>query len=193
MSILAGMTGPTGSGKSSAAATARSAGIKVIDCDLLAREAVLPGTPGLDALVGAFGKKVLNTDGTLNRKAMAAAAFCDREHTELLNRTLLPHIILLVEKQIDGQRVLLDAPTLFESGLDRICDTTLAVLADNDIRISRIIARDGLTLNEAKLRISAGKPDEFYRCRAAYILYNNGDKEAFEKDAAAVFGNIFSR
>ena len=187
MSITVGLTGPSGAGKSMASAVAAENGFFVIDCDKTARKAVEPGTPGLSALVSAFGNGILDADGFLNRKELAAAAFSSAEKTELLNKTLLPHIAALIEPELCREYVLLDAPTLYESGLDKKCDVTVAVLADVSERTERIIRRDGLTLNEARLRISAGKPDSFYLERADKILYNNGDFKSFLSDAEELF------
>lgn len=191
MSILVGLTGPTGSGKSRAAQVAQKMGIKVIDCDKVARQAVMPGTKGLSALVSAFGDGILAPDGSLDRKKMAATAFETKEKTELLNRTLLPHITELVRSQLDGERVLLDAPTLFESGMDSICDCTVAVLADDATRLSRIIARDGLTLKEAEVRMGAGKPNTYYIERADHIVYNNDGPNIFEFEISGLFKIIY--
>ncbi len=181
MSVMIGLTGPTGAGKSLAASEAEKFGLTVIDCDITARKATEKGTEGLKALTDVFGKEILNGDGTLNRKALAKAAFATEEKTELLNRTLLPHIVTLVEKQADGRNVLVDAPTLFQSGLDRQCFKTVAVLADDETRIKRIMRRDGITLNEARLRLNAGKTDAFFKDRADYVIYNNGNESEFKK------------
>ncbi len=191
MSILIGLTGPTGAGKSSAASACAGMGLDVIDCDLLARRAVEKGTPGLAALTEAFGEKILLSDGALNRKALAAAAFSSPERTELLNRVLLPHIARLVTAVAEGKNALLDAPTLFESGLDKLCTATVAVTADRKIRRARIISRDGLTPEQADLRLNAGKTDEFYRSRADFLLYNNGDENAFLKRFSDIIKKIY--
>ena len=119
MSVIIGLTGPTGAGKSTAAAAAEKFGLQVIDCDKLARAAAEKGTDGLKALVAAFGKEILLTDGSLDRRALAAAAFASPQKTELLNETILPHIVNLVLAEAEGKNVLLDAPTLFEAGLTR--------------------------------------------------------------------------
>lgn len=190
MSMVIGLTGPTGSGKSNASRIAEDFGLQVIDCDKTAREATVKGTKGLNALVCVFGEEILLPDGSLNRKALAALAFKDKQSTDLLNKTILPYIADLVIKQAAGQDTLLDAPTLFESGINKICNKTIAVLADKDIRLKRIIARDNLTLKEAETRINAGKDEEFYRERADYILYNNGDENAFLKRFSDILKEI---
>lgn len=191
MKKMIGLTGPTGAGKTLASLVAQNLGVQVIDCDQLARKAVLPETEGLAALVETFGKEILNEDGTLNRKELAARAFCDAEHTDLLNRTLLPHIVPLVEAERTSEQVLLDAPTLFESGLQEECDAVVAVLADPALRRARIMARDGITEAAAQQRMNAGKSDSFYKERTNYLLYNNGDEEAFQREAAALFEKLF--
>ena len=188
--MIIGLTGPTGAGKSSASDLARSIGFNVVDCDKLARVAVEKGTEGLKALVSAFGDEILNSDGGLNRKALAQKAFSSHENTELLNKTLLPHIVELVEKQAIGEKVILDAPTLFESGIDSMCDTTVAVLCDKEIRLSRIVKRDNLDTDSALLRINAGKPDDFYIKNAEHIVYNNGDNEDFLNKFSKIISEI---
>lgn len=190
MSIIIGLTGPTGSGKSSACKLCESYGLKHIDCDLLARKAVEKGSNGLKALVNAFGSGILNQDGTLNRKLLAKIAFSEKAKTELLNATIFPFIRALVMEETKSGNILLDAPTLFESKIDNICFKTIAVLSDKEIRIKRIIARDSLTEEEALTRISAGKTDNFYKEYANYIVYNNKTEEEFLKEFSLVLESI---
>lgn len=190
MSIIIGLTGPTGSGKSSACSLCENYGLKHVDCDLLARKAVEKGSTGLKALVDAFGNEILNSDGTLNRKLLAKIAFSDRTKTELLNATIFPFIRALVLEETKSGNILLDAPTLFESKIDNICTTTIAVLSDKDIRVKRIIARDNLTESQALTRISAGKTDNFYKEYANYVVYNNKTEEEFLKEFSLVLESI---
>ena len=172
MSLIIGLTGPTGSGKTTVSKAAESLGFKIIDCDKIARKAVEKGEEGLKSIVAAFGEEILLKDGELDRKALALAAFSSKEKTELLNKTLLPYIVEKVKAKIEGEYILLDAPTLFESGLNSICQATVAVLCDENIRKVRIINRDGLSEGEADLRMNAGKKDEFYLEKTENIIYN---------------------
>ena len=179
MRTVIGLTGPTGAGKSSVTAVAEELGFKVVDCDKLARVAVEKGSDGLDAVVNVFGDDILNSDGTLNRAVLAQKAFSTPENTELLNKTLLPYIMMLVREEIDCDKVLLDAPTLFESGADSICDEVITVISDEKTRLARIMERDGIDEEAALLRIKAGKPDEFYIEKTDNIVYNDCELSVF--------------
>ena len=191
MSIIVGLTGPTGAGKSSASAVCAALGVKHIDCDIIARKATETGAKGLLAVINAFGEDILNTDGSLNRKALAEKAFKNAESTKLLNETLLPIIKEMVLAEIDQDFVLLDAPTLFESGVDEICNKTVAVLSDKEIRLKRILARDNITKEQALLRINAGKPDEFYKEKCDFVIYNNADEHTFNNNFLNLLKEIF--
>ena len=172
---IIGLTGPTGAGKSSLNEIFKSHGYCVIDCDTVARQAVETGSEGLKSLVAAFGDGILNSDNSLNRKALAKIAFSSKDKTELLNKTILPHISELIFDMIkDKEKVVLDAPTLFESGLNSICDITVSVLAEKSSRINRIMARDNIGKADAVLRADAGKTDDFYIKNSDFVFYNNG-------------------
>lgn len=190
MSIVIGLTGTTGAGKSSLSEIAKKYGFNVIDCDKVARLATEKGTDGLKALIKVFDEDILNSDGTLNRRRLALTAFSNSEKTELLNKTILPFIAHMIKDEIKKNNTLLDAPTLFESGVNKLCFKTVAVLADREIRLQRIIKRDNLTLNEANTRIGAGKSDDFFKENADYVIYNNGDEEVFKKHFSDILEQI---
>ena len=190
MNIIIGLTGPTGSGKSSASVVAKEFGLKLADCDKIARQAVEKDSDGLTAVVNAFGKDILNPDGTLDRKVLAKKAFSSREQTELLNKTIFPFIRELVLNETKSGNILMDAPTLFESGINEICYKTIAVLSNKKNRLARIIERDNLTEEEALLRMSAGKNDDFYLKNADYIIYNNDSQEEFLKEFKEILSKI---
>ena len=193
MSYVLGLTGPTGAGKGIFSSCAKELGFNIIDCDLAAREAVLKGTPALKVLSETFGKKILFENGELNRKMLASIAFSSKENTELLNKAVLPYISEIVISRIKGDFVLLDAPTLFESGINKLCNSTVAVLAPIDIRRKRIIERDRLDLKSANLRLNAGKPDTFYYDNAEKVIINDGNVDSFEKKVKIYLQDIIRR
>ncbi len=179
MKFILGLTGPTGSGKTTACKAAADLGFFVIDCDKTARKAT-QNENCLKALAKKFGKEILNSDGSLNRKELAQKAFSSKENTQLLNVTIFPFILEILKGEIisaDAKFILLDAPTLFESGVDSLCNDTCAILADEKSRLKRIIERDNMDEESAVLRINAGKSDEYYKAHTKHILYNNNNEE----------------
>lgn len=190
MSYILGLTGPTGAGKSIFSKCAGEFGFTVIDCDGVAREAVGKGMPALTRLCEVFGDEILLKNGELDRRKLALIAFSSPDKTELLNETVLPFIKELVLGRIKGDFVLLDAPTLFESGIDKICDATVAVTAPVAVRKERITKRDGIDCVAADMRISAGKTDDFYRENADIVLENNETVENFIKKVKIYLSNI---
>ncbi len=184
---IIGLTGPTGAGKSSLHGVAKELGFRVIDCDKVAREVADSGIL-VAALQKQFGGDVVE-NGALNRKLLAARAFSSPENTEALNRIMLPAIADKIKSELQG-KVLLDAPTLFESGLHRLCDSTVCVLSSEENRKKRIIERDGLDEKAASIRLSAAKSDEFFRSRADYTLYNDQNREDFIEQARKLLTKI---
>lgn len=181
MKFVVGLTGQTGAGKSSLWSTATKNGFLVIDCDAVAHE-VQQRESVKRALCDAFGADILSNDGRLDRRALASKAFETKDKTELLNKTVLPFIVADIEKRIDeaeNDYILLDAPTLFESGADSMCQVVIGVIADEQKRIDRIIKRDMLTDLQAKSRVAAGKSDEFYKEKCDYVLSNNVSVDEF--------------
>ncbi len=193
---IVGLTGPTGAGKSEAAHLLSEAGIPVVDADVLAREVTAKGHPCLHELAEAFSPAVLNEDGTLNRAALAAAAFASKEATARLNGITHPHIFRLAEARFaalwqEGVTLAaVDAPLLFESGMDTMCDCTVAVLAPAAVRQARICERDGITSEQAALRMHAQPDEAFYRERADEVLYNDGDLAAFRRAVGAWIAHL---
>ncbi len=188
---IIGLTGPTGAGKSSLTEAAEELGFKVIDCDLLARRAVEKDTDGLKAIIKVFGEDILEIDGSLNRKELAKKAFSSNENTLLLNKTIFPFIKKLCFDEISKHdKVILDAPTLFESGLNSICTKTIVVLADSKARLSRIMKRDNISEELALLRMNAGKNDDFYKQNADAILFNNGNALEFQNEFKRILSDI---
>lgn len=183
-----GLTGPTGAGKSTASKIFEKQGYHIVDTDKIARKAVEKGSPLLKRIAKAFGEDVINDDGTLNRKLLAKKAFETREKTEILNSINHPYIyekaLLEIEEYSNKgcDKFILDAPVLFESGGEKYCKKTVAVISSLEKRIERIIKRDNLTRKEAMRRINAQHSDDYYTDRADLVLYNNGEQRELENE-----------
>ncbi len=191
MSIIVGLTGPTGAGKSSISELAGRLGFTVIDCDAVARDES-KNEQMLCLLCEYFGDNIVK-DGVLDRAALAAAAFGSEQGREALNRITLPFIVKRIEQMIAGKpRVLLDAPTLFESGLSLRCDKIVSVLAPETVRRERIIKRDGLNDEAADRRLSAAKDDEFFSSQSDYVIINDGSEQELITKAEVILQNIIT-
>ena len=178
-----GVTGPSGSGKSLFGEFLRQQGLTVIDADQVYHELLIPPSPCLDALRSAFGDGILHADGSLNRAALSEVVFHDEEALTLLNKTVLDIVLvrireILRERETMGDSVVVvDAPTLIESGYHKECDRVISILAPASRRLERIMARDGISEERALARIQAQKDDAFYRDHSDHVLLNEGTKE----------------
>ena len=178
---IVGLTGQTGAGKSSVSKIIRSQGVEVIDCDLISREVVAREKRCVADLALEFSISILNIDGTLNRKKLGSIVFSDKQKLQRLNEIIFPYIKEYVFDRIDeldkmGVRlVVLDAPTLFESGLDADCDSVVSVIAPVVQRQNRIVIRDHLSDEEARNRIGSQHNDEYYTSRSQLVIVNDSD------------------
>ncbi len=176
---ILGLTGPSGTGKSLAARHLEGRGFIHIDADKSARSVVLPGTPCLKRLVEVFGLDILHEDGSLNRKKLAEFAF-GHGRVDELNAVTHPFIIEEIRRQLKvledngAKYVTLDAPALFESGANKLCNSVMALTSPLEDRVKRIMKRDGLSLIQAQTRLNAQPDNNFYISRADFVIENNG-------------------
>lgn len=175
---IIGITGQTGAGKSTVCKALVSRGFYHIDADAVAKSLYTKGAPILTELQKAFGSQILTADGELNRPALAAAAFRDRDSTARLNAIVHPAVTEKIRATIDEQRtkgvqcVLIDAIALFESGEAALCSRTVGVIAPEAVRLARITARDGLSEADALLRIRAQQDESFYVSHCDDVIRN---------------------
>ena len=189
---LIGLTGQSGAGKSTAAELFEENGMTVINADALVAEIYESSPACLKSVAASFGGDIINPDGTLNRKLLARRAFESKENTALLGAIVHPFVIaetLKILKTLSGT-VVFDAPQLFESNMDAVCDVIVSVTADEGVRAGRIIERDGLTREQARERISAQHSEEFFRSHSDYILENNGNIARFKAQTSALIEKI---
>jgi dephospho-CoA kinase len=175
--LRVGLTGSIAVGKSFVTSIFGELGCHVLDADKTARQVVMPGAPGLKALVETFGEEMLNEDGTLNRKQMAALVFADEQKRLLLNSILHPFIIARQDETIrewemkDPKGIaLVDAALMIESGGYKRFDKLIVVHCRPEVQLERLMLRDGLSLDEARRRINSQMPQEEKQKFADYLI-----------------------
>lgn len=194
--MIIGLTGQTGAGKSTVAEIFEKVGFALIDADQIARYVVEPGKPCLEELFDYFGDVIRNPDDTLNRKTLAKIAFTDQKKLESLNSITHPYITEEIFRQIGAYHeagrglILLDAPTLFESKASDFCDMIISVLAPAEIRCERIIRRDGITEEAAYERIHSQLPESFFIQHSDYVIRNQSDLSGLHAHAEEVAEKI---
>ncbi len=192
-----GLTGGVASGKSTVSAILRELGAVVIDADALAREVVGPGTPGLDAVVAAFGPEVLGPDGALDRARLGAIVFADADRRAALEAIVHPLVrargSAIEAAAPPGAVVVHDIPLLVETGQANSFDAVLVVDVPVDVQIARAVRDRGWSDDEARSRIAAQAPREDRLAVATYVIDNAGTTEDLRQRVAEVFGELTGR
>ena len=194
--LTVGLTGGIGSGKSTVSALLASYGAVVVDADVLAREVVAPGTPGLVAVVEAFGPAVLGPDGGLDRAALGATVFGDPAQLAKLNAILHPLIALRTAERFAAAAaagasvVIHDVALLVENGLAGSYDEVVVVVAGPAAQLTRLVGLRGLTADDARARMAAQASDEQRLAVATRVLHNDGPPEALEAQVQALWAGL---
>ena len=177
--MLIGLTGMSGAGKSTVAALLGKKGFRIIDCDALVHS--LYEDIRYIRLVGdAFGEEYISA-GAVDRKKLGTLVFSDAEALKKLNETVSPFIMKAVTERIeearaDGISTVLDAPLLFEYGLEAYCDCVIGVTADTGTAVKRLCSRDSRSEAEIRARLLSQHDARFFKEHCDYILENNGDE-----------------
>ncbi len=191
--MIIGLTGGSGSGKSSASQFFSQKGFEIIDFDALSKKVSSKGSKCLDELREVFGENIFAPDGSLLRRKLGDIVFADEKKLSILNSITHKYILKEADKllkEYDGKNIIFDAPLLFEAELDKKCDCTISILADPDIRIERIAKRDGISKPSAKNRIKSQKDDSFYLEKSDYIVYNEKDVASLYLELANILRSI---
>ena len=190
--MLIGLTGGIGSGKSTVAKRLVELGATEIDADLLAREVVAPGTPGLAAVAKRFGADLIASDGSLDRALLAARAFSDQANRKDLETILHPLIQKLSRERIASTPgiVIYTIPLLVETNSQLPFDKVITVSAPEDVRVRRLVESRGMSEADAKARISAQATDQQREEVADYIINSDCSMAELFKQVDSVFAEL---
>ena len=203
--ITIGLTGGSGVGKTTVCQFFKKYGIPSLDTDLVSRAVCQPGSPCLASLIEYFGKSIIRGDGTLNRRKLAVIVFEEKndekraEKLQMLNQITHRYILASCscwqnDRKAEGcSAAIIDAPLLFESGYNEHCDTVVGILADQEVRVARIMERDALDETAARARISAQKSEAFLREHCDHLIMNNGTLDETEAQVRAVAEAILGK
>ncbi|WP_375431696.1 dephospho-CoA kinase [uncultured Friedmanniella sp.] len=195
--LRVGLTGGIASGKSAVAAGLGARGAVVIDSDVLARAVVEPGTPGLEAVVQRFGPEVLDANGRLDRPRLGSVVFADPGARRDLERIIHPLVrarAAAIEQQADPDAVVLHViPLLVETGQQRDFDVVVVVDLDPATQQQRLMARNGLTAEEARSRMSAQASRNDRLAAADLVVDNNGSPDQLTDSVARLWSDLLQR
>lgn len=193
---IIGITGGTGTGKTTVLRYLEDRGAHVIDCDVVYHDILENDIEILSELEAKFGDVV--TDGKLDRKALGAKVFSDPEALKELNAITHKFVGREVDKWLSGIPedgvAAIDAIALSESDLKDRCDVTIGVIAPTQVRVERLVAREGIDEEYAKMRIDAQRPNEYFTEHCDLIINNSGnDIDELLKKCKILFSDIFTK
>ncbi|MCA6070618.1 MAG: dephospho-CoA kinase [Endomicrobium sp.] len=183
--MIIGLTGGIATGKSESAKYFEELGAYSIDADAISRDITKQGMPALAKLVKIFGNDILYCDGNLNRQKLANIVFSDKQSKLEVDKVLHVYIIArineIISRKTNKPNVIVNAPLLFEVGLDRICDKIVVIWIPYDIEVKRLALRDNLNTDEVKKRIDSQMPLEKKTKLADFVIDNSGSKKELKE------------
>lgn len=196
---IIGLTGQTGAGKSTVAKLFEGNGAVVISADSIVHKLYCEPSACSKAVAAVFGNDIINSDHTINRKFLAKKAFSSKENTRLLNSVVHPFVmyemLLTVKSELEnGASVIVyDAPQLFESNSELLCDVVVSVTARTDIRLDRICKRDNISREFVLERMNAQLSEDFFRENSDYVIENNSDTDFLKKESEKLIKTLVQR
>ncbi|MFD7690356.1 dephospho-CoA kinase [Streptomyces sp. NPDC059781] len=195
--LKVGLTGGIGAGKSEVSRLLVECGAVLIDADRIAREVVEPGTPGLAAVVDAFGAEVLTEDGRLDRPRLGSVVFADPERLAVLNSIVHPLVGArsreLEEAAAEDAVVIHDVPLLTENGLAPLYDLVIVVDASPETQLDRLVGRRGMTAEDARARMAAQATREQRREIADIVIDNDVPLDELHRRVKEVWAGLVHR
>ena len=197
MSLLVGLTGGMGSGKTLASSFFHEFGAYIIDADIICRKLVEPGKPALKEITDSFGKDIIDKSGNLNRKELGQLVFCDPNQREKLENILHPKVFECEKLEYNAickinpkALVMVDAALLIESGNHREMDRVIVINSDEKIRIQRILSRGKWNKNEVVARLKNQMSSTEKIKYADFVLDNNRDKMHLKEQVEILYANL---
>lgn len=196
--LLIGLTGGLASGKSTVASLLARRGAIVVDADELSRRAVAPGTPGLARIADTFGREVLDASGSLDRAALAAVVFADREKRRVLESIVHPEVFRLLDRVVNGYRatdavVVFDAPLIVETGFHEACDLVVVVSSPVEAQVARVVRTRGMSEDDARRRIASQAPPAERERHADIVIRNDGTLDQLEEHVESLWQELQQR
>lgn len=193
---IIGLTGGIGSGKTTVAQMITKLGYPVVCADKLAHDAISIGSPAYKLVIERFGKEILATDKSIDRKKLGEIVFKDDAKRLHLNNIIHPVVIQKLQTSIQQSKnsnknvLILDVPLLYEEGLDTLCHQVIVVYATEEQMIERVMKRSNLSKDEIQDRIRSQLTIDSKKSRAHYVVHNTGDLAQTESEIQEIFQSI---
>ena len=188
--MIIGMTGSSGAGKSTVCEILEAYyKVTIINADKVARKLSKRGTNYVIDIISKFGKSIVDENGELKRRKLAEIIYNDPKKREELNKCTFKYIKKEIERQIkkaQADTIIIDAPLLFESELNKICDKVIGVISNRELQIERIVARDDIDYEDAEKRLNAQQTNEFYMNKCDAIIENNNNLKSIKENVEKI-------
>lgn len=191
---IAGLTGSFGTGKTYVASIFKKLGAGVLDSDKIAHEAIRKGTAAHKKITGLFGRSILGTEGSINRKTLGKIVFNDKRRLGELEKIVHPYVIKKIKERIKGlgenEVLIIDAPLIYETGLAGLMDVMVVVKASKKKQVQRCIKKFHMKERDVRRRIARQMPLEIKIKKADYVIDNDGSKENTKRQVKQIWLKI---